>query len=200
MGNRSSSLSSIDFQSPHTSFRSDTHTRRRQSSAPSSTTLSSCMGFQVQSSAIGIQCSPATFGRRCLAWRVSRSSSRQRFTPRLTGNRRPQTKLLLCISVVSPETGHDSSFNGCRGRSFATTLVPNIAPDHAIQSCIWSDPPSLRSYSPGEARLPAVDAQLRECDEFLQEVRDRLEEAQQHHKDCYDRKHRQLEFQVGQWV
>jgi hypothetical protein len=44
------------------------------------------------------------------------------FHPRLMSSQKPQTKLLLCISVVSPETGHDSGFNGCHGRSFATTL------------------------------------------------------------------------------
>jgi hypothetical protein len=83
----------------------------------------------------------------------------------------------------------------CYNSSFQTSL--RTTPFRVVYG---RDPPSLRSYSPEEARLPAVDAQLRECDEFLQEVRDRLEQAQQHHKDCYDRKHRQLEFQVGQWV
>jgi hypothetical protein len=62
------------------------------------------------------------------------------------------------------------------------------------------DPPSLRTYSPGEARLPAVDAQLKERDEFLGEIRDRLEQAQQHLKEYYDRKHQPVDFEVGQWV
>jgi hypothetical protein len=81
----------------------------------------------------------------------------------------------------------------CYNSSFQTSL--RTTPFRVVYG--W-DPPSLRSYSLGEAMLPAVDAQLRERDEFLQEVMDRLEQAQQHHKDCYDRKHRQLEFQVGQ--
>jgi hypothetical protein len=62
------------------------------------------------------------------------------------------------------------------------------------------DPPSLRTYSPSEARLPAVDAQLKERDEFLEEICDRLEQAQHHHKEYYDRKHRPVDFKVGQWV
>lgn len=61
-------------------------------------------------------------------------------------------------------------------------------------------PPSLRSYTPGEARLPAVDKALGDRDEFLAEVRDRLEQAQQHYKAVYDKGHRQLEFAPNQWV
>lgn len=32
------------------------------------------------------------------------------------------------------------------------------------------------------------------------EVKDRLEQAQQHYKDAYDRADRDVEFSVGQWV
>lgn len=52
-------------------------------------------------------------------------------------------------------------------------------------------PPSLRSYTPDEARLLAVDKVMTDRDEFLAEVRDRLEQAQQHYKAVYDRRHRQ---------
>jgi hypothetical protein len=62
------------------------------------------------------------------------------------------------------------------------------------------DPPIVCSYSLGEARLPTVDAQLWDCDEFLAEVRERLEQAQQQHKAFYDHKHRQLDFVVGKWA
>lgn len=61
-------------------------------------------------------------------------------------------------------------------------------------------PPSIRSYALGDARLPAVDHAMRERDEFLAEVRDRLEQAQQHYKAIYDRRHRPVQFTVGQWV
>jgi hypothetical protein len=43
-------------------------------------------------------------------------------------------------------------------------------------------PPAIHSYALGDARLPAVDRVMRERDEFLAEVRDRLEQAQQHYK------------------
>jgi hypothetical protein len=39
------------------------------------------------------------------------------------------------------------------------------------------DPPSVRTYSLGEVRLPAVDYQMWECDEFLAEIHDHLEQA-----------------------
>jgi hypothetical protein len=45
-----------------------------------------------------------------------------------------------------------------------------------------------------------VDAQLQDRDEFLAEVREWLEQAQQQHKAFYDRKHRQLNFVVGEWA
>jgi transposase InsO family protein len=61
-------------------------------------------------------------------------------------------------------------------------------------------PPSVRSYTPGEARLPAVERALKDRDEFLAEVKDRLEQAQQHYKAVYDRSHRPVEFVPGQWV
>jgi hypothetical protein len=41
---------------------------------------------------------------------------------------------------------------------------------------------------------------MRDRDTFLAEVRDRLEQAQQHYKSIYDRRHRPVEFSPGQWV
>jgi hypothetical protein len=61
-------------------------------------------------------------------------------------------------------------------------------------------PPSIRTYAPGDARLPVVDRAMRDRDEFLAEVRDRLEQAQQHYKAVYDRRHQLVMFAPGQWV
>jgi hypothetical protein len=58
----------------------------------------------------------------------------------------------------------------------------------------------MRTYVPGEARLPAVHNQLMERDEFVDEIQDRLEQVQQLYKTNYDRNHRDVEYQVGQWV
>jgi hypothetical protein len=45
-----------------------------------------------------------------------------------------------------------------------------------------------------------VDTQLQDRDEFLAEVREWLEQAQQQNKAFYNRKHRQLNFVVGEWA
>lgn len=41
------------------------------------------------------------------------------------------------------------------------------------------EPPAIRAYTHGEARLPAFQHQLVERDEFMLEIRERLEQAQQ---------------------
>jgi hypothetical protein len=45
-----------------------------------------------------------------------------------------------------------------------------------------------------------VQAQMQHRDEFLQEVQERLEQAQQQYKHFYDRKHQEVTFTIGQWV
>ncbi|WVZ96354.1 hypothetical protein U9M48_042006 [Paspalum notatum var. saurae] len=62
------------------------------------------------------------------------------------------------------------------------------------------DPPTLQQYNGSSARLPAVDQQLRDRDEFLMEIRDRSEQAQQYQKNQHDRRHREVVFSPGQWV
>jgi hypothetical protein len=62
------------------------------------------------------------------------------------------------------------------------------------------EPPSLRAYTSGEARLPTVHHQLMDRDELLQHACERLEQDQNHYKLQYDRKHRELEFSEGDWV
>ncbi|WVZ84215.1 LOW QUALITY PROTEIN: hypothetical protein U9M48_031269 [Paspalum notatum var. saurae] len=62
------------------------------------------------------------------------------------------------------------------------------------------DPPSLRPYDGTSATLPAVDQQLRDRDEFLAEILDRLEQVQQYQKAQHDRRHREVSFTLGQWV
>jgi hypothetical protein len=39
------------------------------------------------------------------------------------------------------------------------------------------EPPSLQSYEPGSARLAAVDKQMKDMDDFLAEIKDRLIQA-----------------------
>jgi len=61
-------------------------------------------------------------------------------------------------------------------------------------------PPPLLAYRAGSARTDTVDGLLRDRDEVLAEIRERLLQAQQISKKYYDASHRELEFAVGDWV
>ena len=61
-------------------------------------------------------------------------------------------------------------------------------------------PPPLLAYKAGSAQTDAVDGLLRDRDEVLAEIRERLLQAQQISKKYYDASHRELEFAVGDWV
>jgi hypothetical protein len=62
------------------------------------------------------------------------------------------------------------------------------------------DPPSIRSYEPGDTRVPAVAKTMEERAEFLADIRCRLEQAQAIQKKYYDRNHRPVTYQVGDWA
>lgn len=61
-------------------------------------------------------------------------------------------------------------------------------------------PPTLLSYQPGLARAVAVDEQLRDRDEFLAEIRERLLLAQDTMKLQHDKKRREVVLAVGDWA
>jgi hypothetical protein len=56
------------------------------------------------------------------------------------------------------------------------------------------EPPSIRSYEPGETRVAAVARDMEAREAFLEEVRYRLEQAQATQKLYYDRHHRQVSY------
>jgi len=62
------------------------------------------------------------------------------------------------------------------------------------------DPPVLRTYDSGDIRVAAVAQTMEERDAFLEDVRLRLEQAQAVAKATYDRSHRPIQFEVGDWV
>jgi hypothetical protein len=62
------------------------------------------------------------------------------------------------------------------------------------------DPPSIRSYEPGDTRVAAVARSMEEREEFLADIRYRLEQAQAVQKLHYDKHHRHVVYQVGDWV
>jgi hypothetical protein len=61
-------------------------------------------------------------------------------------------------------------------------------------------PPALLPYTEGSAAIETVDNMLRDRDAFLQDVHERLLQAQAYAKRHYDGHHRALEFAVGDWV
>jgi hypothetical protein len=83
----------------------------------------------------------------------------------------------------------------CYNTSYHTALR-----DMPFRVVYGHDPPTLRSYEAGDSRMPAVDCLLTGRDEFLQNVWERLLQAQQRDKSYYDAKHRDVSFDVGQWV
>ena len=62
------------------------------------------------------------------------------------------------------------------------------------------DPPTIRSYEPGETRVAAVARDMEEREAFLADVRYRLEQAQGVQKRHYDQQHRPVHYQVGDWA
>lgn len=61
-------------------------------------------------------------------------------------------------------------------------------------------PPRLLSYLPGSSAVEAVDVILQQRDSMLQQLRHNLFAAQNRMKTQYDRSHRMLEFNVGDFV
>jgi hypothetical protein len=72
--------------------------------------------------------------------------------------------------------------------------------DTSFRVVYGRDPPSIRSYEPGDTRVPAVAKTMAEREEFLADIRCRLEQAQAVQKLYYDRNHRPVNYQVGDWA
>jgi hypothetical protein len=62
------------------------------------------------------------------------------------------------------------------------------------------DPPILLKYDAGLSSVAAVDAQLRECDKFLDEIRQQLLLSQDSMRDHHNKKRRATKFQAGDWA
>jgi hypothetical protein len=79
----------------------------------------------------------------------------------------------------------------------------------AYQTSLWDtpfrvvyghNPPFIQSYEPGETRVAAVAKSVEEREEFLTDVRYRLEQAQATQKLHYDKVHRHIAYKVGDWA
>jgi hypothetical protein len=83
--------------------------------------------------------------------------------------------------------------------------VYNTAYQTSLQDTLFCvvygrDPPTIRSYEPGDTRMAAVAKNMEDRDEFLTDVRYCLEQAQAVQKHHYDKLHRPVSYKVGDWV
>jgi hypothetical protein len=62
------------------------------------------------------------------------------------------------------------------------------------------DPPTIRSYEPGESRVAMVAHEMEKRIAFLDDIRYHLEQAQVVQKRVYEQHHRSVSFQVGEWA
>lgn len=62
------------------------------------------------------------------------------------------------------------------------------------------DPPAIQEYDLGECQVSAVIQAMKEREEFLADVRARLEQAHAVAKHTYDRNHRELSFSLCAWL
>jgi hypothetical protein len=83
----------------------------------------------------------------------------------------------------------------CYNSSYQTAL--KCSPFRVVYG---QDPPTLRSYEPGTAKVVAVDRQLQDRDLFLEQFRERLIQSQVSMKQQQDKSRREMQFDVGQWV
>jgi hypothetical protein len=58
------------------------------------------------------------------------------------------------------------------------------------------DPPTIRSYEPSDTRVAAITKKMEEHQEFLADIRARLEQAQAVQKQHYDKAHREVSYKV----
>jgi hypothetical protein len=104
---------------------------------------------------------------------------------------------LRCVTGDRPRSWVDwlSWAEYCYNTSFHTAL--RATPFEVVYG---RPPPPILPYTVGSAKTEAADALLRSRDEMLEEVRQRLLQAQQLSKKYYDASHRDMELDVGAWV
>jgi hypothetical protein len=83
----------------------------------------------------------------------------------------------------------------CYNSSYQTTL--HTTP---FQVVYGRPPPSLIKYQGGTSQVQAVYEHLKEHDEFLQQIREQLLLAQDVMKNQHNKKHRLVEFNLGDWI
>ncbi|KAJ9543487.1 hypothetical protein OSB04_023194 [Centaurea solstitialis] len=104
---------------------------------------------------------------------------------------------LRCFAVDQPRTWalwipwaefwYNSTFHGSTGRS-------------PFEVVYGRKPPTVMQFVPGEVRVHAVVAELQDRDEALKQLKIHLNRAQTIMKEHADKKRREVQFQVGEWV
>jgi hypothetical protein len=87
-----------------------------------------------------------------------------------------------------------SGYVSCPGWSSSSTPPTRLLRDTPFRVVYGRDPPSIRSYEPGDMRVAAVTKSMEEREEFLVNVRYRLEQAQATQKLHYDKVHRHVAY------
>uniref|UniRef100_A0A2N9H589 Tf2-1-like SH3-like domain-containing protein n=1 Tax=Fagus sylvatica TaxID=28930 RepID=A0A2N9H589_FAGSY len=62
------------------------------------------------------------------------------------------------------------------------------------------EPPSLLTYISGTAKVVVVEQELLQRDQVLQELKQNIKTSQNRMKQVYDRRHREKDYAVGDWV
>jgi hypothetical protein len=125
-------------------------------------------------------------------------------------------KLCFPSPVGRPVRGHQQNYHGVPallGGQQATFVAPlatvgrvllQLLPDNfegnVVRSRVWPRAPPLFPYQAGMTRVVAVYRQLRDRDEFLIEIKDRLLQSQALMKQAHDQRRRDMEFAVDDWV
>lgn len=104
---------------------------------------------------------------------------------------------LRCVTGDRPRTWIDwlPWAEYCYNTSFHSALRTT-----PFQVVYGRPPPALPPYQPGSAQTTTVDALLLDRDIFLEEVRSCLLQAQEYARRYYKDHHRDVEFNMGDWV
>jgi hypothetical protein len=104
---------------------------------------------------------------------------------------------LQCIYDLWQEIGHTPGLSGYHGHNSSYQAALHNTP---FQVVYGQSPPSLIKYQGGSSQVQAVDEKLKDRDEFLQQIRERLLLAQDMMKNQHNKKHRSVDFNQGDWV
>jgi hypothetical protein len=80
------------------------------------------------------------------------------------------------------------------------TAYQSSLQDTSFRVVYEREPPTIRSYEPGDTWVAVVAKNMEERQEFLADIRARLEQAQAVQKHHYDKAHRDVSYKVDDWV